>query len=62
MTSYYDVVEVPGGYRGRVYSYDESGDREVVHWTSDQVFSSPAEAMDAAVEWADENELEVELG
>jgi hypothetical protein len=59
--NYYTSASVAGGYRGRIYTYDESGQREIDVWVSDKVFDHRGDAVDAAVDYAEENKLDVEI-
>jgi hypothetical protein len=60
--NYYTAKECPTGFRGFIYTYDEKGQKEITVWKSEQVYNTTGEAVDAAVEWAEENDVEVELG
>lgn len=58
---YYASNEEAGRYRGIVYHYDPSGNRQMVVWKSDELFDSEEEAQDAACDWAMENDIEAEM-
>jgi hypothetical protein len=60
--NYYTAKEVNTGFRGFVYTYDEKGEKEISVWKSERIYNTAEEAVDAAVEWAEENDVEVELG
>lgn len=63
---YYDAVGSKGFYSGpfwgRIYKFDDSGNRIITVWRSTMAFSDPVTARDAALEYAEENEIDVELG
>ena len=57
---YYVTRQVKGGWAWKVYEFDVYGNREIV--LGEGVgYSSEGEAADAAVAWADEHDIEVEL-
>lgn len=59
---YYGSRESEGGfYKGIVYHYDQSGNRQVKVWTSEELFDSSEEAQDAAAGWADANYIDAEM-
>lgn len=59
---YYDAVKTLSGYKGRVYTYDFSGNTIVEVWLSEEIYNTTSEAEDAACEYAEDNNIEVELG
>ena len=61
MQHYYTSVG-SGPFWGKVYTYDPTGNKEIVVWKSDEEYKTEFEAQDAAIEWAEANNLEVELG
>lgn len=46
---------------GRVYHYDVTGNREIVDWQSSRTFETKAQAINAACEWCEENDVDAEL-
>ena len=58
---YYEAFATACGWRGRVYGYDGSGDKLIIVWTSPEEYPSREEAMDAAVEWCEEHDVEAEM-
>jgi hypothetical protein len=50
-----------GGYRWKIYHYDETGNREIVDHRSDEVYESRYDADDAASDFADDHDLTVEF-
>lgn len=60
--NYYTYKKQIEGYRGYIYTYDESGNKEIEVWLSEDVYESSEQAEDAAVEYIEENNLEAELG
>lgn len=59
---YYDAVKILSGYKGRVYTYDSSGNSIVEVWLSKETYNTASEAEDAVCEYAEDNNIEVELG
>lgn len=59
---YYSYKEVEYGYRGRVYKYDSEGNKEITVWLSTESYITTDEAIDAAGNWAEEQNIDVELG
>ena len=57
MTNYYEAVKSDGGYRARIY--DEVN---ATVYLSTEVFDTEGEAADAAVDYAEQNNFDVELG
>ena len=58
---WYTAREIDGIWHGIVYHYDHTGNKEIFdHKTVNH--NSYGEAIDAAVEWAEDNNIEVELG
>ena len=61
-TKYYEAMSVASGYRGRIYQYKDDQERTEVVWLSPETYPTEAEALDAAVEWAEDHDMEVTLG
>ena len=60
--NYYSAVSTKcGKYKGYIYKYDASGNREVAVWQSETEFETEAQAEDAACEYAEDNDINVEL-
>jgi len=59
---YYSARVLPNGqYQGRVYHYDETGNRQiVVHAT--ELYDTEGETLDTACGWAEDHSIDVELG
>lgn len=60
--NYYGYRKTDFGWVARIYKFDETGNKEVKVWESYRNYNSPEEATDAAVDYAEENGIEVELG
>lgn len=60
--NYYTSKEINGQYFGYIYTYDATGNHEKKVWLSPDPYRTPEAAIDAAVEYAEENNIEVELG
>jgi hypothetical protein len=60
MKYYYETFQSPsGGFLCKVYHYDATGNKEILDhqaWGEDE-----ADAVDAALEWAEDNDIEPEL-
>lgn len=61
VTKYYGTRESNNGYRGVVYSYDDSGEIEVTLYRTEETFHNQSSAIDAVVEWLENMELEAEM-
>jgi hypothetical protein len=59
--NYVEAMPVAEGYKGRVYRYNESGNKPIVVCLLSEVKSTKEEAIDDAVEWCDEHDLECEI-
>jgi hypothetical protein len=61
MRTYYSVIEQSGMYRGQVYRYDRIGANAIVLWTSDNRRDTRSEALDDAINWLEDNNVEADL-
>ena len=59
--NYIEAVPVAEGYKGRVYKYDSSGKRPIVVVLLAEAKATKEEAIDDAVEWCEERDLECEI-
>lgn len=57
---YCGTREKDGGWVGVVYHYDPTGNKEIRDHTS-KVYYEQDKAMDAAVEWAGDHNVDVEM-
>jgi hypothetical protein len=60
--AYYEAIQTANGFKGRLYKYKEDGNSTLVVWLSNEEYSTENEALDAAVDWAEDHNLEVEPG
>lgn len=61
VTKYYGTRESDGGYKGVVYSYDDTGEIEVTLHRTEETFHNQPAAIDAVVEWLESMQLEAEM-
>lgn len=62
MTNYYTAKRLGDDlYKGLVYTHSEDGNREVELWHSAKKYNTEAQAIDAAAEWCEDNDVEAEL-
>ena len=60
--SYYSALATRSGkYKGYIYKYDTTGNKQITIWESDVEFTTEAQAEDAACEYAEDNNINVEL-
>ena len=57
---YYEVFEVDTYFRWKVYRYGTTGNHEVIVAQSDRAFDGEMDAMDAACEYLEDNDLDAE--
>lgn len=62
MKNYIEAVSVADGFKGRVYTYDNTGNKPVVVWLSPESYGRLEEAIDAAYYWCEEHDVDAELG
>lgn len=58
---YYKPKYDNGRYRGCVWHYDATGNYEKHTWLSATTYDTPEAAIDAAVEYLDDNGLDAEM-
>ena len=59
--TYYTAIRQEGCLRGQVYRCDPTGNHPVALWTSETRYFTRGEALDAAVEWMEDNGVDAEL-
>ena len=57
---YYGVQHTSNGIKGKVYTYDKTGQHEVNVYTTD-ICEGEEEALEEAVKWCEEHNVEAEL-
>ena len=60
-THWYHAKEVASGWKGQVYHYDETGNRKITDFLSEEVYMSTEEALDAASDWAEDHDIDADL-
>lgn len=60
-TRYAEAFRVAEDWKGRIYQYKDDGNHTEVVWLSPTAYPTKEAAIDAAVEWADEHDMEVEI-
>lgn len=58
-TNYYEAKELKSDNGFRAYIYDENG---ATVYLSERIYDAACEAEDAAVDWAEQQNIDVELG